>query len=202
MSSQRQFLAMGVTLGLVLGLLVGAGAVVAQGPSASQSSAVAVPPTKVETGPVGAPTVTTATSGSATAGTAVAYPYWGGSPGLAPDNTIVVTGVGQADLSSDGANRAAAQKSAIAAAIADARAQADAVASATGLSISGVLSVSVSVSPNYGVVPMAGSGTLVCPPVAYNGGSGQGGAPVPQPVCPPAYLQTLSASATVAYRVG
>ena len=54
-------------------------------------------------------------------------------------------------MRSDGSNRAAAEKKALAAALADARSQADAIASAAGLSITGVLSVSASVSP-YGVL--------------------------------------------------
>jgi hypothetical protein len=51
---------------------------------------------------------------------AIAYPYFGGTPGVAPDHTIVVTGVGQADVQLDGSDRTAAQKSAIADALADA----------------------------------------------------------------------------------
>jgi uncharacterized protein YggE len=126
-------------------------------------------------------------------GAAIAYPYFGGSPGIAPDHTIVVTGVGQTDMQSDGSDRAAAQKTALVAALADAKAQADAIATATGLAISGVLSVSASVAPSYGVMPMAGavSGSgpnQPVPPVA----------PVPQPV----YPQAISVSVTVAYRVG
>ena len=60
----------------------------------------------------------------------------------------------QAELKSDGSNRAAAQKTALQAALSDIEAQAEVIASATGLSISGVLSVSASVS-NYGPVPYA-----------------------------------------------
>ena len=48
-------------------------------------------------------------------------------------------------MKADGSNRAAAQKTALDAALADAKAQADAIATATGLSISGVLSVSAAV---------------------------------------------------------
>ena len=66
---------------------------------------------------------------------------------MAPDHTIVVTGVGQADIASDGSDQAAAQKTALAAALADAKTQADTIAADTGLTISGVLSVSASVSP-------------------------------------------------------
>jgi len=208
MSNPRRSLAIGVVLGLALVALVGAGAVLAQGQPASRASLVATP-TTAQVRAVGAPNVVSgsggiAVRGSGVASSAIVYPYFAGSPGIAPDHTIVVTGVGQADVASDRSNRSSAQQAAIAAAIADAKAQADAVASTTGLSISGVLSVSVAVSPSYGVMPMAaqGSGKAVCPPTVFNGGAGSGGAPAPMPICEPTYPQTLSASATVAYRVG
>ena len=122
---------------------------------------------------------------------------------MAPDHTIVVTGVGQADLKSDGSDQAAAQRIALAAALADAKAQADTIAADTGLSISGVLSVSASVSPGYGVMPMVtnGAGTPTCvePPVPA---PANGTTNLPQPVCPPTYQQTLSVSVTVEYSVG
>ena len=93
-------------------------------------------------------------------------------------------------MKADGSNRAAAQKIALDAALADAKAQADAIASATGLSISGVLSVSASVSP-YGVVmPM-----MATPDSAPN-------APVPVPGQPVVSPEVLGVSVTVAYRVG
>jgi uncharacterized protein YggE len=132
---------------------------------------------------------TVGNSGSAVAGAAIAYPYFGGTTGIAPDHTIVVTGVGQADMKSDGSNRAAAQKTALAAALADAKTQADAIASATGLSIAGVLSVNASVSP-YGVaMPM-----LASPDSAPN-------APVPAPGKTVVSPEVLGVSVTVAYRV-
>jgi hypothetical protein len=134
----------------------------------------------------------TVQSGTAQSGTAIAYPYFGGTPGVAPDHTIVVTGLGQADMKSDGSDRAAAQKSALADALADARSQADAIAAATGLSISGVLSVSASVSSSYGVMPMAGSAT--------GSGPNQPAPPI-APVPVPSYPQTLGVSVTVAYSV-
>ena len=118
---------------------------------------------------------------------------------MAPDHTIVVTGVGQADLKSDGSDRAAAQKSALTAALADAKTQSDVIAAATGLAISGVQSVSASVSPGYGVMPLvanaAGMPSCVVPMPA----TGSGKTTLPQPVCPPSYQQTLSASVTVEY---
>jgi uncharacterized protein YggE len=107
--------------------------------------------------------------------------------------------VGQADLQGDGSNKAAAQQSALTAALADAKAQADVIASDTGLTISGVLSVSASVSPGYGVVPMNGAGAPTC--VVPMPATGSGKAILPQPVCPPTYQQSLSASVTVEYGV-
>ena len=104
--------------------------------------------------------------------------------------TIVVTGGGQADMKSDGSDRAAAQKTALAAALADAKAQADAIANATGLSISGVLSVNASVSP-YGVaMPMVST-----PDSAPN-------VPIPAPGKSVVSPEVLGVSVTVAYRVG
>lgn len=68
-------------------------------------------------------------AGSAGAGAAALYPYPGfaGTPGLAPDHTIVVAGSGQAMMKTDLSDRAKAERSAIDAALADARAQATAV---------------------------------------------------------------------------
>jgi Protein of unknown function (DUF541) len=199
MSTPSRFLGIGVVLGLTAGLLVGVGlAQPGRASAASPSPLLPVVSGGVTVGAPGAlPAVTTGgtttiQSGTAQAGTAIAYPYFGGTPRVAPDHTIVVSGVGQADMKSDGSNRAAAQKGALADALADARSQADAIAAATGLSISGVLSVSASVSPCYGVMPMAGSTT----------GSGPN-QPVPPiaPVPVPSYPQTLGVSVTVEYSV-
>ena len=164
MVTPSRFLGLGVALGLAAGLLVGAslsqpGRAAAAGPSAAPS----VPSSGVAIGAPGALPPTTMGGGTATAsGTAIAYPYFAGALGVAPDHTIVVTGVGQADLKSGGSDRAAAQKSALGAALADAKAQADVIASATGLTISAVLSVSASVSPGYGGMPMNGAVTPAC----------------------------------------
>jgi hypothetical protein len=173
-------------VGLAAGLLVGVGltqpgraaaAAPSGGPSVPSDGGVAVAP--------GVPAATTAQAGST-----IAYPFFGGSPGIAPDHTIVVTGVGQVDMASDGADRATAQKSALIAALADAKAQADVIASATKLSISTVLSVSASVSPFYGVMPMMGAA----------GGSSPA-QPVPPMAPQPAYPQTIGVSVTVESRV-
>ena len=197
MSAASRLFGIGAALGLAAGLLVGgsltqpgraAATTLSPAPSVSSSGAVV--------GASGVPAVTTVSTGgtaaadAAASGTAIAYPYFPGSPGLAPDHTIVVTGVGQADMRSDGTDRSAAQARALGAALADAKAQAGVIASATGLTISEVLSVSASVSPAYGIMPMAGSASGQTP-----------GQPVP-PVLDPAYPQTLNVSVTVAYRVG
>ena len=205
MSTASRFLGVGVVLGLAAGLLVGVGLnqpgrAAAAAPSAAPGSASS----GVATGaPDAVPVITTGGGTVSSSGTAIAYPYFGGSPGVAPDHTIVVTGVGQADLQSDGSNQAAAQKTALAAALADAKTQADAIASDTGLSISGVLSVSASVSPGYGVMPMTGAVTPPC--VVAVPGSGPlatAKTTLPQLVCPPTYQQTLNVSVTVEYSVG
>jgi len=210
MSTTPRFLGIGIALGLVAGLLLGVG-LTAPGRAATPSSSTApVAPSGGST--VGAeggyPAITTggttlSPSGSAMSGSAIAYPFFGGSPGIAPDHTIVVTGVGQADIASDGSDQPTAQKSALVAALADAKTQADAIASATGLSISGVLSVSASVSPGYGVMPMVanGAGTPSCPVPVPESGTSTGKPVPPELVCPPPYQQTLSVSVTVEYRV-
>jgi hypothetical protein len=204
MSSHPRLLVLGTTaIALLLGLVIGAGAVLASGtstpskapapaPSAVTGVPSAVVPSTTDTTPVGGmgSGTTNGTSGPAVAGAAISYPYFGGTPGIAPDHTIVVTGVGQADMKSDGSNRAAAQKTALAAALADAKMQADAIASATGLSIAGVLSVNASVSP-YGVaMPL-----VAAPDSAPN-------APVPAPGKIAVSPEVLGVTVTVAYRVG
>jgi hypothetical protein len=204
MSTPSRFLGVGVALGLAAGLLVGVGltgpgraaaATPSTAPITSAGGAVSVAPG------VGTTTITRGGTTVAQAAAAIAYPYFGGSPGVAPDHTIVVVGLGQADLKSDGSDQAAAQKSALSAALADAKAQADVIASGTGLTISGVLSVSASASPGYGVMPLVadGAGTPTC--VVPMPATGSGKAILPQPDCPPIYRQTQSASVTVEYSV-
>jgi Protein of unknown function (DUF541) len=203
MSITSRFVGVGVALGLAVGLLVGAsltgpGRAKAAGPSAAPSVSTG----GVAIGAPGAlPPITMGGGAVMASGSAIAYPYFGGSPGVAPDHTIVVSGVGQADLKSDGSDRTAAQKAALGAALADAKAQADVIAAGTGLTISGVLSVSASVSPGYGVMPLVanGAGTPTC--VVPVPAPGSGTTTLPQPVCPPTYQQTLSASVTVEYSV-
>jgi Protein of unknown function (DUF541) len=203
MTTPSRFVSVGVALGLATGLLVGVGLT---GPGRAAAAAPSVAPSVLSGGAVSvAPGVgTTITRGGATvaqAGAAIAYPYFGGTPGVAPDHTIVVTGVGQTGLKSDGSDRTAAQKSALTAALADAKAQADVIASDTALTISGVVAVSASVSPGYGVMPLVanGAGTPTC--VVPVPAPGSGKTTLPQPVCPPTYQQTLSATVTVEYSV-
>jgi uncharacterized protein YggE len=144
--------------------------------------------------PGGGGTVVVGSGGSAS-GTAIAYPYPGypGTPGLAPDHTIVVTGFGQAPMAENQSNRAATQQVALKAALADAKAQADTVAAATGVTIQGVLSVSVASSQDYGPVPL-----VVSPPAGTAPGPG-----VPTPAQPQVVpVPALAVSVTVAYRIG
>jgi len=187
----RQLLGILVALVLLAGTLAGAGAVLAQGPRAP------VDPIAPDQGSLAAgQTVPAATvgSGSAGGGAAIAYPYpiFGGSPGIAPDHTIVVTGTGQADLESDGSDRAAAEKSALVAALADAKGQAGIIASTLGLTIKNVVSVSASVG-SYGPLPMAmgaAPGQAPRQPAPAPG--------VPQPV----WQAALNVSVTVVYAIG
>ena len=137
--------------------------------------------------------------GGAASNAAIAYPYPGysGPSGVAPDHTIVVTGVGNAAIKADGSNRSKAQRTALAAALADAKAQADLVAQATGVTIKAVLSVSVTSGQTYAYPLMAGlegsapgtapGGTTVTPPAPA----------IVQPAAP-----QLEVSVTVAYQIG
>jgi hypothetical protein len=197
MTTSRRSIGLALVLGLIVGALVGAGAVLARGPVAVTPPVTLTSPTG--TAILGAPAAGTGSAvaagpaiGTAAPGSAIAYPYPGypGSPGLAPDHTIVVTGVGQASLAADGSGRAMATKTALTAALADAKAEADHIASTLGVSITGVLSVSSSVS-DYGqiyAVPMLG------------GGSTAPGAPVPAPNG--GSLPQISVAVTIAYSIG
>jgi uncharacterized protein DUF541 len=148
----------------------------------------------------GTSTAGTATNGAGTASNAaIAYPYPGypATSGVAADHTIVVTGVGDAVIKADGSNRSSAQRTALAAALADAKDQAELVAQATGVTIHGVLSVSVASGQTYAYPLMAGlegsapgaapGGTTVTPPAGA----------IVQPVAP-----QFEVSVTVAYQIG
>jgi hypothetical protein len=183
----------------------GSGAVtVGSGPSGTTALA---PSDATEVGPTGVATsgggVVSSGAGVVSPGVggsvpAIAYPYpiYPGSPGVAPDHTIVVTGVGRADVKADLSDQAGAQRDALQAALADARAQADVVARAAGVTITGVLSVSVSSGGAY-AMPMA-AGAAGSTPGAVPGGA-PNIAPVPVPMEPT--VQQLVVSVTVAYRI-
>jgi hypothetical protein len=144
------------------------------------TSAAAVPAPVAESG-----------GGTVTAGAAIAYPYpvYAGTPGLAPDHTIVVSGTGQSAEASDGSDHAAAEHRALVAALADAKAQADTVAATTHVTISGVLSVAVNNSMTYGgPIPLPAAG-------AATGGPEQ---PVPAPTEPTPSLEVV---VTVQYSI-
>jgi hypothetical protein len=178
----------------------GAGAVtVGSAPSGATGFA---PSGATEVGPTG---VASSGGGVASSGVgvvgsapAIAYPYpiYPGSSGVAPDHTILVTGIGRADFKVDLSDQATAQRTAIQAALADAKGQADIVARAAGVTITGVLSVSVSSGGAY-AVPMAAGAAGSSP------GSAQGGAPniAPAPVPMEPTAQQLVVSVTVAYRI-
>ena len=102
------------------------------------------------------------TSSASASNAAIAYPYpvFGGSSGLAPDHELVVSGSGTATMKADGSDRATAQRTALAAAVADAKSQAEAAAGDAGVTLGGVVSMSVSVGGGYvGVMPMGASGS-------------------------------------------
>lgn len=102
------------------------------------------------------------TSSASASNTAIAYPYpvFGGSAGLAPDHELVVSGSGTATMKADSSDRASAQRTALAAAVADAKSQAQAAAGDAGVTLGGVVSMSVSVGGGYvGVMPMGASGS-------------------------------------------
>jgi len=189
MTTRRPFLLV-ATAAMVLVAVVafGAGTVLAQDPHPAAVAGTAVAPGVAPTLPSTPQAI--GAGGAAAVSTAIAYPYYGGTPGVAPDHTIVVTGQGDSTLAADGSDRAGAEKAAIAAALADAKVQADAIAHGTGLTITGVLSVSASVSP-YGPVPL---GIVAPAPGVPTNGSTQAQPPV-------AAQESITASVTVAYMV-
>jgi hypothetical protein len=197
-SARRSIIVLAVVAFLMLGCGAAGGTSVPASPAAPEPSSAAAPPSVSPFG--GAPlpaqgvaVAGAAASGSGVAGPAIVYPYpvYPGSAGLAPDHTIVVTGFGQAPLAADGSDRAAAQQTALKAALADAKAQANTIASATGVTIKGVLSVSVSSAPIFG-------GPVPLPAQAAPGTAVPGG-----PVSPPGEPSpALGVTVTVAYRIG
>ncbi|MFI5255380.1 MAG: SIMPL domain-containing protein [Candidatus Limnocylindrales bacterium] len=201
------------TMGLLIPLLVIliGGCAAAGSPSASapvttraaaptgESAPGALPMDPTGGGTSGAPSAGSGTASGAP-NTAVAYPYpvFGGSAGLAPDHELVVSGTGWADVKADLSDRAAAQRTALAAAIADAKSQAEAAATDAGVTLGGVISMSVSVGGNY-VMPM---GVESGPPTEPSTGvptpvppSGGGSAPSAPPT------EQLEVTVTVAYTI-
>jgi len=187
--------------------LVIAGCSAAASPSASTAPAAA-PAAPAAGAAMGAPAVSTSggttgsgSSGSGTASVAYPYPVFGGSAGLAPDHELVVSGTGTATMQADGSDRAAAQRTALAAAIADARSQAEAAASDAGVTLGGVVSMSVSIGGGDYVGVM--STGVASPPVPVN--STGGATPVP-PVTGGYALsepttEELEVTVTVAYTI-
>jgi Protein of unknown function (DUF541) len=148
--------------------------------------------------PIGATTAVGANASGTSAGgsgSAIAYPYpiFGGTPGVAPDHSILVTGAGQSPMKADGSNAAAAERTALAAALDEAKQRADEVAAATGVTIHGVLSVSVSVGQGW-IAPIgieSPGGTTIPPTV--------GSAPAPVPTTPGPV--EMGVTVTVAYQI-
>ena len=96
MFTPSRILGLGVALVLAAGPLVGAG-VLNQPDRADAAAPSAVPTPAVNSGtavgaPAALPPVTTGGGTVSSVGSAIAYPYVGGSPGVAPDHAIVVTG--------------------------------------------------------------------------------------------------------------
>ena len=126
MTTSVRSIGLALVLGLVVGALTGAGAVLARGPLsvAPQPGKLAIGTTAtnlrvpVDGAGVNVGTGGAAGTGAGGVGSAVAYPFPGypGSAGLAPDHTIVVTGVGQANLAADGSGRNKATETALKAA--------------------------------------------------------------------------------------
>ena len=142
-------------------------------------------------------------AGSGSASMAIAYPYpgLGGSAGLAPDHELVVSGTGWATVKADLSDRTTAQRSALAAALADAKQQAQAAAADAGVTLGGVISMSVSVGGGY-ALPM---GVIEAPDTAPSGGGTTSVPPVPPvqagsaPSTPTS--EQLEVTLTVAYTI-
>ena len=162
-------------------------------------------PAANEAGPLAPPQpVGTASSagaaGSGSANMAIAYPYpgLGGSAGLAPDHELVVSGTGWATVKIDLSDRATAQRSALAAALADAKQQAQAAAADAGVTLGGVVSMSVSVGGGY-ALPM---GVIEAPDTAPSGAGTTSVPPVPGATGPSnPTTEQLEVTVTVAYTI-
>ena len=138
--------------------------------------------------------------GAASANTAIAYPYpgLGGSAGLAPDHELVVSGTGWASVKVDLANRSAAEKTALADALADAKAQAQAAAADADVTLGGVVSMSVSVNGGY-AYPL---GVIEAPQSAPSSGGGVAVPPTTPGAAPAApTTEQLEVTVTVGYSI-
>lgn len=163
-------------------------------------------------GPPALATVSGGGSGQATSTAGIAYPYpvYGNAPGLAPDQTIVVSGTGTATLKDASADRTSAERTALTAALADARSQAEIVASATGVKLGTIVSVSVSSSggwfaplpmeSNTGAANGSSGGASSGPASPPAGGSVSGGGPASVvPATPGVTSIQIVVNVTVAY---
>jgi len=189
-----------------LALLLGACSAAA---STSTAARPAAAPAAAPVGAaMGAPAVSTSggatgsgsSSGSATSSVAYPYPVFGGSAGLAPDHELVVSGTGTATMQADGSDRAAAQRTALAAAMVDAKSQAEAAASDAGVTLGGVVSLSVSVGGGY--IGVMGTGEA-SPPVPVNSTGVATGVPLVSGGSAPSEPTTeqLEVTVTVAYGI-
>lgn len=171
-----------------------------QGSPAVDLAGPALPPTTVSAGGGSA-----GSTGSGAAGSAIAYPYpiLGGSAGLAPDHELVVNGSGQATVKADLSNEASAQRTALAAAIADDKAQAQAAASDAGVTLGGVVSMSVQTSSfyggDYGVAPMGAGSSSEVPPSNSTTIAPAPPATITAPAVPT--TEQLQVTVTVAYTI-
>lgn len=172
----------------------------ALGAPAANDIGPALPSSSVARSAGGAVSVSGSGSGSGVANAAIAYPYpvVGGSAGLAPDHELVVSGTGGATVQGDLSDRAAAQRTALAAALADAKAQAQAAATDAGVTLGGVVSLSVSVGGNY-IMPMGALGT---PETVPSTGGGTSVPPTSSGSAPSTpTTEQLEVTVTVAYSI-
>jgi hypothetical protein len=170
----------------------------ALGAPAAAAAGAQVQPEPPGTAGIGGASGSGSSSGSANAAIAYPYPGLGGSAGLAPDHELVVSGTGWATVKVDLSDRAAAQRSALAAALNDARQQAQAAAADAGVTLGGVISMSVSVGGGY-ALPM---GVIEAPDTAPSGGGTTSVPPVPSGTGPNnPTTQQLEVTVTVAYTI-
>ena len=172
----------------------------ALGAPAANVAGPLAPPQPVGTASSAGAAGSAGSAGSGSANMAIAYPYpgLGGSAGLAPDHELVVSGTGWATVKIDLSDRATAQRSALAAALADAKQQAQAAAADAGVTLGGVVSMSISVGGGY-ALPM---GVIEAPGTAPSGGGATSVPPVPGAIGPTnPTTEQLEVTVTVAYTI-